>query len=183
MKSDTIKRGIQRAPHRSLLRACGLTDDDFEKPFIGIANSYTDIVPGHIHLRELAEAVKEGVNAAGGVAFEFNTMAICDGIAMNHDGMKYSLASREIVADTVESMAMAHALDGLVLLPTCDKIVPGMLMAAARLDIPAIVVTGGVLEQSAQVRCQRMNWKNSKDAPARGQDPVRVYSQPTPWHA
>ncbi|BAZ99446.1 dihydroxy-acid dehydratase [Methanothermobacter sp. EMTCatA1] len=143
MKSDTIKRGIQRAPHRSLLRACGLTDDDFEKPFIGIANSYTDIVPGHIHLRELAEAVKEGVNAAGGVAFEFNTMAICDGIAMNHDGMKYSLASREIVADTVESMAMAHALDGLVLLPTCDKIVPGMLMAAARLDIPAIVVTGG----------------------------------------
>ena len=143
MKSDTVKRGIQRAPHRSLLRACGLTDDDFEKPFIGIANSYTDIVPGHIHLRELAEAVKEGVNAAGGVAFEFNTMAICDGIAMNHDGMKYSLASREIVADTVESMAMAHALDGLVLLPTCDKIVPGMLMAAARLDIPAIVVTGG----------------------------------------
>ena len=143
MKSDTVKRGIQRAPHRSLLRACGLTDDDFEKPFIGIANSYTDIVPGHIHLRELAEAVKEGVNAAGGVAFEFNTMAICDGIAMNHDGMKYSLASREIVADTVESMAMAHALDGLVLLPTCDKIVPGMLMAAARLDIPAIAVTGG----------------------------------------
>ena len=125
MKSDTVKRGIQRAPHRSLLRACGLTDDDFEKPFIGIANSYTDIVPGHIHLRELAEDVKEGVNAAGGVAFEFNTMAICDGIAMNHDGMRYSLASREIIADTVESMAMAHALDGLVLLPTCDKVVRG----------------------------------------------------------
>ncbi len=143
MKSDTVKRGIQRAPHRSLLRACGLTDDDFEKPFIGIANSYTDIVPGHIHLRELAEDVKEGVNAAGGVAFEFNTMAICDGIAMNHDGMRYSLASREIIADTVESMAMAHSLDGLVLLPTCDKVVPGMLMAAARLDIPSIVVTGG----------------------------------------
>ncbi len=143
MKSDTIKRGIQRAPHRSLLRACGLTDQDFEKPFIGIANSYTDIVPGHLHLRELADEVRAGINAAGGVAFEFNTMAICDGIAMNHEGMKYSLASREIVADTVESMAMAHALDGLVLLPTCDKIVPGMLMAAARLDIPSIVVTGG----------------------------------------
>lgn len=143
MRSDNIKKGIQRAPHRSLLRACGVTDDDFEKPFIGIANSYTDIVPGHIHLRELAETVKVGIGQAGGVPFEFNTMAICDGIAMNHEGMRYSLASREIVADTVESMAQAHSLDGLVLMPTCDKVVPGMLMAAARLDIPAIVVTGG----------------------------------------
>jgi dihydroxy-acid dehydratase len=143
MRSDNIKKGIQRAPHRSLLRACGVTDDDFEKPFIGIANSYTDIVPGHIHLRELAETVKVGIGQAGGVPFEFNTMAICDGIAMNHDGMRYSLASREIIADTVESMAQAHSLDGLVLMPTCDKVVPGMLMAAARLDIPCIVVTGG----------------------------------------
>lgn len=143
MRSDNIKKGIQRAPHRSLLRACGVTDDDFDKPFIGIANSYTDIVPGHIHLRELAETVKVGIGQAGGVPFEFNTMAICDGIAMNHDGMRYSLASREIIADTVESMAQAHSLDGLVLMPTCDKVVPGMLMAAARLDIPAIVVTGG----------------------------------------
>ena len=143
MRSDNIKKGIQRAPHRSLLRACGVTDDDFAKPFIGIANSYTDIVPGHIHLRELAETVKVGIGQAGGVPFEFNTMAICDGIAMNHDGMRYSLASREIIADTVESMAQAHSLDGLVLMPTCDKVVPGMLMAAARLDIPAIVVTGG----------------------------------------
>ena len=136
MRSDNIKKGIQRAPHRSLLRACGVTDDDFAKPFIGIANSYTDIVPGHIHLRELAETVKVGIGQAGGVPFEFNTMAICDGIAMNHDGMRYSLASREIIADTVESMAQAHSLDGLVLMPTCDKVVPGMLMAAARLDIP-----------------------------------------------
>ncbi|MBU4548420.1 MAG: dihydroxy-acid dehydratase, partial [Euryarchaeota archaeon] len=143
MRSDNIKKGLQRAPHRSLLRACGVVDEDMEKPFIGIANSFTDIVPGHIHLRELAEAVKGGIDQAGGVAFEFNTMAICDGIAMNHAGMRFSLPSREIIADTVESMAQAHSLDGLVLLPTCDKVVPGMLMAAARLDIPCIVVTGG----------------------------------------
>ncbi len=143
MRSDTIKKGLHRAPHRSLLRACGVTDDDMDKPFIGVANSFTDIVPGHVHLNSLAQAVKIGIKNAGGVAFEFNTMAICDGIAMNHEGMRYSLASREIVADTVESMAMAHQFDGLVLIPTCDKIVPGMLMAAARLDIPSIVVTGG----------------------------------------
>ena len=143
MRSDTIKKGLHRAPHRSLLRACGVTDEDMERPFIGVANSFTDIVPGHVHLNSIAGAVKTGVNNAGGVAFEFNTMAICDGIAMNHEGMRYSLASREIVADTVESMAMAHQFDGLVLIPTCDKIVPGMLMAAARLDIPSIVVTGG----------------------------------------
>ncbi|HIH62406.1 MAG TPA: dihydroxy-acid dehydratase [Methanobacteriales archaeon] len=143
MRSDEIKKGFERAPHRSLLRACGMTNEDFEKPFIGIANSYTDIVPGHLHLKKLAEAVKAGVNQAGGVPFEFHTMAICDGIAMNHDGMRYSLASREIVADTVESMIQAHKLDGLVLLSSCDKIVPGMLMAAARLNIPSIVVTGG----------------------------------------
>lgn len=143
MRSDTIKKGLHRAPHRSLLRACGVTDEDMERPFIGVANSFTDIVPGHVHLNSLAQAVKFGIKNAGGVAFEFNTMAICDGIAMNHEGMRYSLASREIVADTVESMAMAHQFDGLVLIPTCDKIVPGMLMAAARLDIPSIVVTGG----------------------------------------
>ena len=143
MRSDKIKKGMQRAPHRSLLRACGVTDAEMEKPFIGVANSFTDIVPGHIHLKQIANAVKLGISQAGGVPFEFNTMAICDGIAMNHEGMRYSLASREIVADTVESMAQAHSLDALVLLPTCDKIVPGMLMGAARLDIPAIVVTGG----------------------------------------
>ncbi|OQD58595.1 dihydroxy-acid dehydratase [Methanobrevibacter arboriphilus JCM 13429 = DSM 1125] len=143
MKSDSIKKGIERAPHRSLLRACGLKDDDFEKPFIGIANSFTDIVPGHIHLKELVEEVKKGIIDAGGVPFEFNTMAICDGIAMNHEGMKYSLPSREIVANTVESVAMGHSLDGLVLIPSCDKVVPGMLMAALRLNIPSIVVTGG----------------------------------------
>ncbi len=143
MRSDTIKKGLQRAPHRSLLRACGVTDEEMKKPFIGVANSFTDIVPGHIHLNQIAEAVKLGISQAGGVPFEFSTMAICDGIAMNHEGMRYSLASREIVADTVESMAQAHQFDGLVLIPTCDKIVPGMLMAAARLDIPSVVVTGG----------------------------------------
>ncbi|MGL6297838.1 MAG: dihydroxy-acid dehydratase [Methanobacteriaceae archaeon] len=143
MKSDNIKKGIQRAPHRSLLRACGLEDNDFKKPFIGVANSFTDIVPGHIHLKKIADSVKDGIKSANGVPFEFNTIAICDGIAMNHQGMKYSLPSRELIADTVETMAMAHSLDGLVLIPTCDKVVPGMLMAAARLDIPTIVVTGG----------------------------------------
>lgn len=146
MRSDKITQGTQRAPHRALLRACGVPDEDMDKPFIGIANSYTDIVPGHIHLQELVEEVKKGIIDAGGVPFEFNTMAICDGIAMNHNGMRYSLASREIVADTVESMAEGHSLDGLVLMPTCDKVVPGMLMAAGRLDIPSIVLTGGPME-------------------------------------
>jgi len=146
MNSDKIKKGIERAPHRSLLRACGLEDDDFDKPFIGIANSFTDIVPGHIHLKKIADEIKKGVNESGGVPFEFNTMAICDGIAMNHEGMKFSLPSRELIANTVESMAIGHSLDGLVLLPSCDKVVPGMLMGAARVDIPSIVVTGGPME-------------------------------------
>ena len=146
MNSDIIKKGSQRAPHRSLLRACGLNDQDFDKPFIGIANSYVEIVPGHIHLRHLVEFVKQGIRDGGGIPFEFNTMAICDGIAMNHDGMKYSLPSREIVVSTVESMSKGHSFDGLVLMPSCDKVVPGMLMAAGRLDIPSILVTGGPME-------------------------------------
>lgn len=143
MRSDNIKKGINRTSHRSLLRACGLDDDDMKKPFIGIANSYTDIVPGHIHLKDLVQGVKDTIIEEGGVPFEFSTMAVCDGIAMNHEGMYYSLPSREIIANTVESMAMAHQFDALILMPTCDKVVPGMLMAAARLDIPAIVITGG----------------------------------------
>ena len=146
MKSDNVKKGIQRAPHRSLLRACGLDDDDFKKPFIGIANSFTDIVPGHIHLKELVEFVKEGIIAAGGIPFEFDTMAVCDGISMNHEGMKYSLPSREIIAATVESMTKGHAFDGLVLIPSCDKVVPGMIMGAARVNVPSIVVTGGPMQ-------------------------------------
>ena len=143
MRSDNIKKGINRTSHRSLLRACGLDANDMKKPFIGIANSYTDIVPGHIHLKDLVQEVKEVIRLEGGVPFEFDTMAVCDGIAMNHEGMYYSLPSREIIANTVESMAMAHQFDALILMPTCDKVVPGMIMAAARLNIPAIVITGG----------------------------------------
>ncbi len=143
MLSDTVKKGFQRAPHRGLLRACGLKDDDIKKPFIGIANSYTDIVPGHIHLNKVAQIVKQAVRAAGGVPFEFNTLAVCDGIAMGHTGMKYSLASREVVADTVETMARAHCFDALICIPNCDKVTPGMLMASVRLNIPTIFVSGG----------------------------------------
>jgi len=143
MQSDTIKKGFQRAPHRGLLRACGLTDEDMQKPFIGIANSYCDIVPGHVHLHKVAQIVKQAVRKAGGVPFEFNTIAVCDGIAMGHTGMKYSLASREIVADSVETMGRAHCFDGLICIPNCDKIIPGMLMASVRLNIPTIFVSGG----------------------------------------
>ncbi len=143
MRSDQIKSGIEKAPHRALLKSLGLEDDDISKPLIGVANSYTNIVPGHIHLRIIGEAVKEGILSAGGTPFEFNTIAVCDGIAMGHQGMRYSLPSREIIADSVEIMLQAHSLDGLVMISNCDKITPGMLMAAARVDIPAIMVTGG----------------------------------------
>lgn len=146
MRSDEIKKGIERAPHRALLKALGLTDKDIDKPFIGIANSYTNIVPGHIHLQQIAQAVKEGIIASGATPFEFNTIAICDGIAMGHEGMRYSLPSRELIADSVETMVQAHRLDALVLVTNCDKITPGMLMAAARLNIPAITITGGAME-------------------------------------
>ncbi|MBE3031732.1 MAG: dihydroxy-acid dehydratase [Actinobacteria bacterium] len=143
MRSDEIKRGVARAPHRSLLRALGISDAEMEKPFIGVANSFSEVVPGHMHLRSVVEAVKAGVRGAGGVPLEFGVMGICDGLAMNHLGMHYSLPSRELIADTVESMTIAHAFDALVLVPTCDKIVPGMLMAAMRLNVPAIMVGGG----------------------------------------
>jgi len=138
-----MKAGIERAPHRALLKALGLTDEEIARPFIGIANSYTSIVPGHVHLKEIASAVKEGIIAAGGTPFEFNTIAVCDGLAMGHVGMRYSLPSREVIADSVEIMIQAHRLDGLVIVSNCDKVTPGMLMAAARLDVPAIAVTGG----------------------------------------
>ena len=143
MRSDTVKKDFQRAPHRGLLHACGLSDADINKPFIGVANSFCEIVPGHIHLDKVARSVKDSVRAAGGVPFEFNTIAVCDGIAMGHTGMKYSLASREIIADSVETMAKAHCFDGLICIPNCDKIIPGMLMAAVRLNIPTIFVSGG----------------------------------------
>ena len=143
MKSDAVKRGIERAPHRALLRAVGCTQAKIDKPFIGIINSFSEIVPGHIHLRDIAEAVKAGVCGGGGVPFEVNTIAVCDGIAMNHAGMKYSLPSRELIADSVEVVAEAHAFDALVFIPNCDKVVPGMLMAAVRLNLPAIFISGG----------------------------------------
>jgi dihydroxy-acid dehydratase len=143
VRSDEIKLGAARAPHRSLLRALGVTDAEMERPFVGIANSFSEVVPGHMHLDKVVEAVKAGVRDAGGVPFEFGVMGICDGIAMNHAGMNYSLPSRELVADTVESMALAHAFDALVLVPCCDKIVPGMLMAAMRVNVPSIMVSGG----------------------------------------
>jgi dihydroxy-acid dehydratase len=143
VKSDSIKKGIERAPHRALLYALGCTREEFDKPFIGIINSYSEIVPGHMHLRGISEAVKEGVRGAGGVPFEINTIAVCDGIAMNHAGMKYSLPSRELIADSVETVAEAHAFDALVFIPNCDKIIPGMIMAALRLNIPSIFISGG----------------------------------------
>jgi len=143
VRSDAVKTGLKRMPHRSLLYALGCTDEELQRPFVGVVSSFTEIVPGHMHLRNVADAVKAGVRMAGGTPFEANTIAICDGLAMGHSGMKYSLASRELIADSVESVVAAHAFDAVVLVPSCDKIIPGMLMAAARLDLPAVVVTGG----------------------------------------
>ncbi len=143
MKSDAAKKGIERAPHRSLLYALGCTPEDMSKPFIGIINSYNEIIPGHMHLDTIADAVKAGVRSAGGVPFEVNTIGVCDGIAMNHPGMKFSLPSRELIADSVEIVAEAHAFDALVFVTNCDKIIPGMLMAAMRLNIPSIFISGG----------------------------------------
>jgi len=138
-----VKKGIERAPHRALLRAVGCSSDDWDKPFIGVINSFTEVVPGHIHLQTIAQEVKEGIRSGGGVPFEVNTIAVCDGIAMNHPGMKYSLPSRELIADSVEILAQAHAFDALVFIPNCDKVIPGMLMAAVRLNLPSVFVSGG----------------------------------------
>lgn len=143
MRSDIVKKGIEKAPHRSLFKALGLIDEEMNRPLIGIVNSYNEIVPGHINLDKIADAVKAGVRMAGGTPFEFHTIGVCDGLAMNHTGMKYSLGSRELIADSVEIMATAHAFDALVFIPNCDKIVPGMLMAAARLNLPSIFISGG----------------------------------------
>jgi len=145
MRSDLIKLGAERAPHRSLLKACGVTDSDMPKPFIGICNSYIDIIPGHRHLQELGKLAKDAVREAGGIPFEFNTIGVDDGIAMGHIGMKYSLPSREIIADSVETVIEAHRLDGMICIPNCDKIVPGMLMGAMRVNVPTIFVSGGAM--------------------------------------
>lgn len=143
MRSDNVKKGIERAGHRSLLFSLGVRRSDLDKPFIGIVNSYSEIVPGHAGLRSLAQSVREGVYAAGGVPFEVNTIAVCDGIAMNHAGMKYSLPSRELIADSAEVAVEAHQFDAIVFIPNCDKIIPGMLMAAVRMNVPAVFVSGG----------------------------------------
>ena len=148
MRSDTIKKGFEKAPHRSLLKATGAvrSNNDFSKPFIGICNSFNELIPGHAHLQELGRIAKEAVREAGGVPFEFNTIGVCDGIAMGHVGMRYSLASREIIADSVETMVEAHRLDGLVCIPNCDKITPGMMMGALRTNVPVIFVSGGPMQ-------------------------------------
>ena len=143
MRSDRIKKGVEAAPQRALLYALGLTDYEMEKPLIGIVSSQNEIVPGHMNLDKIVAAVKQGVSEAGGVPVVFPAIAVCDGIAMGHEGMKYSLVTRELIADSTEAMAMAHPFDGLVMVPNCDKNVPGLLMAAARLNIPSIFVSGG----------------------------------------
>ena len=145
MQSDKMKSGITKAPHRSLFKASGLTDEELKRPIIGVVNSHNDIVPGHINLDKISEAVKKGILMAGGVPLEFHTIAVCDGIAMNHTGMKYSLISRELIADSIEVVANAHPFDGLVFIPNCDKVVPGMLMAAAKINIPSIFISGGAM--------------------------------------
>lgn len=143
MQSDLVKQGYERAPHRSLLRATGLSAEDIRKPFIAVCNSYTDIIPGHVHLRRVGDMIKEAIRQAGGTPFEFNTIGICDGIAMGHTGMKYSLASRELIADSVETMLQAHRFDGVICIPNCDKIIPGMIMGILRCNIPTIFASGG----------------------------------------
>ena len=158
MNSDKAKKGYQRSPHRSLLKAAGYTDWEIERPWIGVANSYNAIVPGHVHLKTITEAVKAGIYAAGGLPIEFPVIGVCDGIAMNHEGMKFSLPSRELIMDSVEVMAVGHAFDGLVLVTNCDKIVPGMAMAAAKLNLPSVVISGGpMMAGSANGRVLDLN--------------------------
>lgn len=159
MRSDVVKKGVTRTAHRTLFHAMGYSDEDLQKPLIGICNAFNEIIPGHIHLREIAEAVKFGVAAAGGTPIEFPSIGVCDGIAMGHRGMSFSLSSRELICDSIEAVATAHAFDGLVLIPNCDKIVPAMLMAAGRLNIPTVVVSGGPMLAG------RHNGRTSASAP------------------
>jgi len=159
MRSDEIKKGFERAPHRNLLWATGQieSESNFDRPFSGIANSYIDLIPGHVHLQEFGKVAKEGVREAGGIPFEFNTIGVDDGIAMGHIGMRYSLASRELIADSVETVAESHRLDGLVCISNCDKIVPGMLMAALRVNIPTIFVSGGPMKAGMNQKGQKVD--------------------------
>ena len=158
MRSDTIKRGMERAPHRSLLRATGqVKDGEWDRPFVAVCNSYVDIVPGHVHLQAFGKAVKDAVRAAGGIPFEFNTIGVDDGIVMGHSGMHYSLPSREIIADSVETMVTAHCFDAVICIPNCDKIVPGMLMGAARANVPTVFVSGGPMEAGIDSRGKKVD--------------------------
>ena len=143
MRSDRVKAGFERAPHRSLMRATGMTDEDLSRPFIAICNSFNEVIPGHVHLNRVAALIKEEVRKAGGTPVEFNLPGVCDGIAMGHIGMKYSLVTRDLIADSTECMALAHQFDALVMVPNCDKNVPGLLMAAARINVPTVFVSGG----------------------------------------
>ena len=163
MYSDVIKKGVEKTPHRSLLKALGLTDEEIQRPLIGVVNAKNEIVPGHMHLDKITEAVKAGVRVAGGTPIEFPAIGVCDGLAMGHAGMKYSLATRELIADSIEAMALAHGLDALVLIPSCDKIVPGMMMAAARLNKPAILVSGGPM-LSVSVKGQFRDYNSAYEA-------------------
>lgn len=163
MRSDLIKKGPTRTPHRSLLKALGLTDSEIKKPFIAVVNSKSDYIPGHMNLDKISEAVKAGIRNAGGVPFEFNTIGVCDGLAMNHEGMKYSLCSRELIADSIEIMLTAHPLDAVVFIPNCDKIVPGMIMAAVRLNLPSIFVSGGPM-LSGSVMGKRLAYSEGFEA-------------------
>jgi len=165
MRSDVIKKGIERAPHRSLLRATGVVgDEDFGKPFVAVVNSHVDVIPGHVHLQELGRVAKESIRQAGAVPFEFNTIGVDDGIAMGHQGMKFSLPSRELIADSIETMISAHMFDGMVCITNCDKIVPGMLMASMRLDIPTIIVSGGPMEAGVLSSGQRVSLSDAFEA-------------------
>ena len=159
MRSDLIKKGFERAPHRSLLRATGQIKDDkdFDRPFIGVANSYIDLIPGHVHLQQFGKVAKKAIRDAGGVPFEFNTIGVDDGIAMGHIGMRYSLASRELIADSVETVAESHRLDGLICISNCDKIVPGMLMAALRINIPTVFVSGGPMKAGTNKKGEKVD--------------------------
>ena len=143
LRSDQVKRGTARAPHRSLLKADGITDEEMERPFIAVISSQNDIIPGHLNLDKISEAVKAGIRMAGGVPFEVSTIGVCDGIAMNHEGMHYSLVSREVIADSVECAVQGHAFDGVVCIPNCDKVVPGMILGALRVNVPTVFVSGG----------------------------------------
>lgn len=198
MRSDLIKKGPTRAPHRSLLKAMGITESEMKKPFVAVVSAKSDYIPGHKHLDDIAEEVKAGIRNAGGVPFEFNTIGVCDGIAMNHKGMKYSLCSREIIADSIEIMLTAHPLDAVVFIPNCDKIVPGMLIAACRMNLPSVFVSGGpmlpvkktvldmvypkcssMLVLVLVVRLQKKNLLNTKTVVVQLVVLVQVCTQPT----